>query len=52
MSKDKTALEIVTQKLEELVKKEPTTLSGSINPQLAVYMITEVKADRGITSVN
>ena len=52
MSKDKTALEIVTQKLKELVKKEPATPSGSINPQLVVYMIIEVKANRGITSVN
>jgi len=35
-SKDKKALEIVTQKLEELVKKEPTTPSRSIDPRLAV----------------
>ena len=30
--KDKTALEIVTQKLEELVKKEPVTPSPSKSP--------------------
>ena len=36
---DKTALEIVIQKLEELVKKEPTTPSASIDPWLAVLDI-------------
>ena len=35
-SKDKTTLEIVTQKLEQLVKKELITLSPSIDPRLAV----------------
>ena len=38
-SKDKTALEIVTQKLEELVKKEPVTSSSSSNPKLNVLNI-------------
>ena len=33
-SKNKTALEIVNQKLEELVKKEPTTSSTSKDPRL------------------
>ena len=37
--KDKTSLEIVTQKLEELVKKEPATTSSSTCPQLKVLNI-------------
>ena len=38
-SKDKTALEIVTQKLEEVVTKEPVTPSPIKAPQLNVLDI-------------
>ena len=38
-SKDKTALEIVTQKLEEVVTKEPVTPSPNKAPQLNVLDI-------------
>ena len=49
-SKDKTALEIVTQKLEELVKKEPTTPSTSIDPRLAVLDIHTASSSFSRTS--
>ena len=49
-SKDKTALEIVTQKLEELVKKEPTTPSVSIDPRLAVLDIHTTSSSSSRTS--
>ena len=47
---DKTALEIVTQKLEELVKKEPTTPSTSIDPRLAVLDIHTASSSSSRTS--
>ena len=49
-SKDKTALEIVTQKLEELVKKEPVTPSPSKTPQLSVLDIHTASSSSSRTS--
>ena len=51
-SKDKTALEIVTQKLEELVKKEPVTSSPSSNPKLNVLDIHTTSSSSSRTSSN
>ena len=49
-SKDKTALEVVTQKLEELVKKELVTSSPSSNPKLNVLDIHIASSSSSKTS--
>ena len=49
-SKDKTTLEIVTQELEELVKKELVTPSPSIDPRLAVLDIHTASSSFSRTS--
>ncbi|KAL0013371.1 hypothetical protein SO802_000440 [Lithocarpus litseifolius] len=48
--KDKTVVEIVTQKLEELVKKEPVTPSHSKGPQLAALDIHTASSSSSRTS--
>ena len=49
-SKDKIALEVVTQKLEELVKKELVTSSPSSNPKLNVLDIHIASSSSSRTS--
>ena len=49
-SKDKTTLEIVTQNLEELVKKEPITPSPSKTPQLSALDIYTTSSNSSRTS--
>ena len=49
-SKDKTTLEIVNQKLEELVKKEPITSSTTRDPRLNTLDIHTTSSSRSKTS--
>ena len=51
-SKDKIALEVVTQKLEELVKKEPGISSSSSNPKLNVLDIHIASSSSSRTSLD
>ena len=51
-SKDKTALEVVTQKLKELVKKEPVTPSPSNVPKLNVLDIHTASSCSSRTSLD